>query len=287
MPHTRGEPRIAYQAHGASGPPVLLVMGMGMRGTLWRPQVDDLAADHRVATYDHRGVGASEPPAGAFRMRDMAFDALRVAGALGWQRFHLVGVSMGGMVAQEVALAAPERVASLSLLATHPGGPGGLVPTGLGLRHFAEALLGPRARRVPAMERLLYPDEFLATVDRADLARRLGEQAAEPAPRRVILLQLAAIAAFDARRRLGEITSPTLVVKPARDALVRPGHADVLARGIPGARLHTFHDAGHGVAFQHAGSVSALIRAHVATAEAVRPTPPATAPPAERVTAGA
>jgi pimeloyl-ACP methyl ester carboxylesterase len=162
-------------------------------------------------------------------------------------------------------------VASLTLVATHPGGPGGLVPTATGLRHFAAALLGPRAQRVPAMERLLYPEEFLATVDREALARRLGAQAAEPAPRRVILLQLAAIAGFDVRHRLGEIAAPTLVVQPARDALVRPGHAEVLARGIPGARLHTFHDAGHGVAFQHAAPLSELVRAHVASVEAVRP----------------
>lgn len=269
--HTRGNPRIAYTTHGESGPPVLLVMGLGMRGALWRPQIDVLSADHRVATYDHRGVGDSDPPPGPFRMRDMAFDALRVAGALGWQRFHLVGISMGGMIAQEVALAAPERIASLALVATHPGGPGGLVPTAGGLRDFASALLGPRAGRVPAMERLLYPSDFLATVDRAALARRLGDQIAEPAPRRVVLLQLAAVASFDARHRLGEITAPTLVVQPGRDALVRPGHAEVLARGIPGARLHTFADAGHGIAFQHAGPLSELLREHIAEVEAVRP----------------
>ena len=271
MPHTRGNPRIAYATHGESGPPVLLVMGLGMRGIVWRPQIEILSEDHRLATFDHRGVGDSDPPPGPFRMRDMAFDALRVAGALGWQRFHLVGISMGGMVAQEVALAAPERVASLALIATQPGGPTGMIPTPGGLRDFASAILGPRAGRLPAMERLLYPPEFLATVDRAELARRLGDQAAEPADRRVVLLQIAAVAGFDARHRLGEIVAPTLVVQPGRDALVRPGHAEVLARGIPGARLHTFHDAGHGVAFQHARPLSELLRAHIAEVEAVRP----------------
>lgn len=271
MLHTRGNPRIAYETHGASGPPVLLVMGLGMRGIVWRPQIEVLSEDHRLATFDHRGVGESDPPPGPFRMRDMAFDALRVAGALGWQRFHLVGISMGGMIAQEVALAAPERVASLALLATHPGGPTGMIPTPVGLRDFASAILGPRAGRIPAMERLLYPPEFLATVDRAELARRLGDQAVEPAARRVVLLQIAAIAGFDTRHRLGEIVAPTLVVQPGRDVLVRPGHAEVLARGIPGARLHTFHDAGHGVAFQHARPLSELLREHIAAVEAVRP----------------
>ncbi len=265
---TRGAPRIAYETHGASGPPVLLIMGLGMRGALWRPQIEVLSEDHRLATYDHRGVGASDPPSGPFRMKDMAFDALRVAEALGWQQFHVVGISMGGMVAQEVALAAPERVLSLSLVATHPGGAGGLVPTSGGLRDFASAMLGPRRGRVAALERLLYPAAFLETVDRAALARRIGDQVGEPAPRRVVLLQLAAIAAFDTRARLADIAAPTLVVQPGLDALVRPSHATVLARGIRGARLHAFPDAGHGVAFQHALPLSEVLRAHVARVEA-------------------
>jgi 3-oxoadipate enol-lactonase len=264
---TRGTPRIAYETHGASGPPVLLIMGLGMRGALWKPQIEVLSEDHRLATYDHRGVGGSDPPTGAFRMKDMAFDALRVAGALGWHRFHVVGISMGGMVAQEVALAAPERVTSLSLVATHPGGAGGLVPTTGGLRDFAAAMLGPRGGRIGALERLLYPAPFLATVDREAMARRIGDQVGDPAPRRVVLLQLAAIAAFDARARLRDIAAPTLVVQPGLDALVRPSHAAVLANGIPGARLHAFPDAGHGVAFQHARPLSEVIRAHVAEAE--------------------
>lgn len=248
---------------------MLLVMGLGMRGALWRPQVEHLAPAHRVATYDHRGVGESEPPPGPFRMQDMAFDALRVADALGWHRFHLVGISMGGMVAQEVAIAAPERIASLALVATHPGGPGGLVPTSTGLRAFAGALLGPAAGRTTAMEKLLYPPAYLATVDRAALARRIGEQVAQPAPRRVVLLQLAAIARFDSRDRLGDITASTLVVQPSLDLLVRPHHAATLARGIPRSRLVPFPDAGHGIAYQHARALSEALRDHVDRAEGV------------------
>lgn len=264
---TQGEPGIFFETYGALGPKVLLVMGLGMRGALWRPQIDDLARDHRLATYDHRGIGKSGLPARPFTMREMAFDALRVAGALGWERFHLVGVSMGGMVAQEVAIRAAERIASLTLIATHPGGPSGMVPTALGLRAFASALLGPAAGRPAAFERLLYPDAWLATVDRAALAKRAAAQLGDPAPRRTVLMQLGAVARFDSRSRLGDITAPTLVVRPDLDVLVRPAHSDALSRGIRGARLLAYADAGHGVAFQHAVPLSRAIREHVAAVE--------------------
>jgi pimeloyl-ACP methyl ester carboxylesterase len=264
---TQGEPGIYFETHGAVGPKVLLVMGLGMRGALWRPQIDDLAKDHQLATYDHRGIGKSGVPARPFTMREMAFDALRVAGALGWERFHLVGVSMGGMVSQEVAIRAAERIASLTLIATHPGGPTGMVPTAMGFRAFASALLGPAAGRVAAFERLLYPDAWLASVDRDALAKRVGAQLGDPAPRRTVLMQLGAVARFDSRARLGEITAPTLVVRPGLDVLVRPTHSDALSRGIPGARLLAYDDAGHGVAFQHAAPLSRAIREHVAAIE--------------------
>src|SRR5688572_9746921 len=98
MGKTHGAPAIHFETHGTVGPKVLLIMGLGMRGALWRPQIDELSRDHQLATYDHRGIGESGLPDRAFTMREMAFDALRVAGALGWERFHVAGVSMGGMV---------------------------------------------------------------------------------------------------------------------------------------------------------------------------------------------
>lgn len=264
MQKTQGEPGIYYETHGSSGPRLLLIMGLGMRGALWRPQIDELARDHQVAIFDNRGIGQSDAPARSFAMRDMAFDALRVAGSLGWERFHLAGVSMGGMIAQEVAIRAPERLLSLTLIATHPGGPTGMVPTPRGLRAFTSALLGPAAGRPAAFERLLYPDAYLATVDREALARRVGAQLGDPAPRRSVLLQIGAVAGFDSRSRLGDIAAPTLVVKPGLDILVRPSHSEVLARGIPKARLLEYADAGHGIAFQHAVALSRAMREHIA-----------------------
>jgi len=266
MGKTQGTPGIYFETHGTSGPKLLLIMGFGMRGSLWKPQLDELSRDHQVAIFDNRGIGRSDLPAAPFTMREMAFDALRVVGELGWERFHLAGVSMGGMVAQEVAIRAAERIASLTLIATHCGGPTGFIPTIAGARAFTAALAGSPTQRPAALERLLYPDAYLATVDRAALALRVAAQVVDPAPFRSLLMQLGAVARFDCRSRLGDISAPTLVVKPSLDVLVRPSHADALVQGIPNARLLAYDDAGHGIAFQHAVSLSNAIREHVARA---------------------
>ena len=118
-----GPHRIAYSCAGDSGDPVLLVMGLTMRGDAWRHQIDDLAQHHRVAWFDHAGLGASGPVRSRrLRMADLAADAIGVLDSLGWERAHLVGLSMGGMIAQHIALDVPGRIATLSLLATHSGG---------------------------------------------------------------------------------------------------------------------------------------------------------------------
>src|SRR3954471_8301499 len=94
---TDTSPRLAYHVEGAAGPPVLLVMGFGMSGVVWRPQVGALRAEHRVAFYDHLGLGDSDPAPPRPTMATMAGDALRVLDALDWPSAHVVGVSMGGM----------------------------------------------------------------------------------------------------------------------------------------------------------------------------------------------
>jgi pimeloyl-ACP methyl ester carboxylesterase len=276
MLRTPSEPALAYASAGpAAAPRVLFVMGFGMRGAVWEPQLADLRRDHAVAWFDNRGMGESAPGDHAFRMADLAADTLRVADALGWPDFHLTGVSLGGMVAQEVALAAPGRLRSLTLIATHAGGPLGLVPTATGLWHWVNAAFGPAAGRVDHLTRLLYPDAFLATVDREALQARMQLQVGTPPPRLTARRQLRAVIAHDTRARLAAITTPTLIVKPTADKLIRPHHSDRLAVGIPGARLLEVAGAGHGLTFHAAEAVNAALRAHYAAHD----TPPRPAAP--------
>lgn len=266
MHHTTTEPRIAFDTKGcAGGPRLLMVMGFGMRGAVWLPQIEALGADHELAWFDHRGIGESEPSASLFRMADLAQDALRVADSLGWTDFHVVGVSLGGMVSQELALAAPTRVRSLTLIATHAGGIFGILPTLMGLYHWVRAAFGPQSGRVGHLTRLLYPAAFLATVNPEDLRARMQLQVGTRPPSRTALMQLLAVIRHNTHRRLRVIAPPTLVIKPEADLLVRPFHSDDLHRGIPGSRLASIPDAGHGLTFHAAPAVNAAIRDHVAT----------------------
>jgi pimeloyl-ACP methyl ester carboxylesterase len=260
---TASAPRLSFARYGDTGPRVLLVMGLGMQGKVWQPQVDDLSRDHRVVTFDNRGIGKSDPLTGAPRVGDFARDALRVADEVGFSTFHLVGVSLGGMIAQELALLEPARVRSLTLIATHAGGPFGLAPEPRGLLAFARSFVGPREGRIRALQELLYPASFLETVDKAKLDARMKLQLGDRARPRTVLGQLFAVARHDTRKRLRELRAPTLILRPDLDILVRPTHSDLLASRIPNARLERVSEAGHGITFQSATLVSRLIREHV------------------------
>jgi pimeloyl-ACP methyl ester carboxylesterase len=160
MQRTATHPQIAYTLEGAQGPRVVLIMGLGMPATLWRPQVDALAPDHQVLSLDNRGVGNSESANDRTTMAAMANDVLRTMDAANFADAHVVGVSMGGMIAQEVVLAAPTRVRSLTLIATHAGGIGGMLPAPSGMLWMALTALGTRASRAKAMSNMLFPREF-------------------------------------------------------------------------------------------------------------------------------
>lgn len=260
MAFTTCEAKLAYETRGEQGPPVLLIMGLGMRGVVWESQIEDLSRDHRVAWFDNRGIGNSGPATGKYSMAHAADDAASVLDALGWETAHIVGVSFGGMVAQELALRHPKRLRSLTLIATHPGGVLGVVPRLVGFYAFFRAQFGNRPR---ALMTLLYPRDFLATLDRSALEQRMALQAV-PQPSATVRRQLLAVIRHDTRRRLAHIAAPTLVLKPTADVLVRPFHSDRLAARIPGARLVPLVGAGHGIIFQCQEQVNAAIRAHVA-----------------------
>ncbi len=277
---TRTTPRLAYQVVDAAGKqsnssPVLLVMGFGMPGKMWEAQLEGLSPTHRVACYDHRGIGQSETLSGVCRIRDLAADARRVLDELGWDQAHVVGVSMGGMVAQELALAAPERLLSLSLIATHAGGPLGIVPTLQGLKLFARANLLPEKDRPKALVDLLYPPVYRSQVKLELLSDRLQAGLKSRAEPKTLRSQLFAVVTHDTRRRLDQIRTPTLVVKPEQDLLVRPRHSELLLARIPGARLLSLPEAGHGCVFQCAKRVNAALLEHFASNEPAQAHAPA------------
>jgi 3-oxoadipate enol-lactonase len=254
---------IEYFRSGETGERVLLVMGLGASASGWRPLVERLEADHQVAWFDNRGVAGSAPLQGPTSMGEMAGDTLALADHLGWDSFHLVGISMGGMVAQHVALAAPERLASLTLMVTTPYGRSTLWPPPPTLALLLRTQLGSRASRFRALARLLvHPD-------------RLREQGIEHfvaqfdgtfglAHKGTLRAQRQAVADHDVRGRLGPTSGVrTLLVGALADRLVPPSQTSALGREMPHAEL-VWLDAGHRVHADRPEQLATAVRAHIA-----------------------
>jgi aminoacrylate hydrolase len=255
-----------------SGVPVILVQGVGVIGDGWRPQIAALRDRHALVAPDNRGIGGSTLGSGMLTIEDMAADVLAIANAEGFERFHLAGHSMGGLIAQEVALRAPGRVQSLTLLCTflHGKEAARLTPdimwTGLRTR------LGTRAMRRRAFMRLVMPDAYLRTAAptlAGDLAVLFGHDLADQPP--IVMKQLRAASRYDASARLGALSHiPTLVVSATHDRIALPRFGRALADTIPGARYMEIHDAGHGCTIQCATQINALLAEHFAGAVAAR-----------------
>ncbi len=257
---TRSRPAIAYSVQGQGDTKVLMIMGFMMRGEIWGPVSEPLSARCTVATFDHRGIGASPATKGRLTTKKMANDALRVMDELGWKQAHLVGVSMGGMVAQELALLAQDRFQSLTLMATHPGGAGRALPTLEGLRIVTKARGAQRARK---MIELLYPPSYVRNTDYQALLERTEAQFRAPPSLSVRLQQLGAVVAHNALERLSSLRVPTLVIKPSKDLLIRPSNSDRLAAAIPNARMVTLPAAGHGLVYQESQALCEALWDHL------------------------
>jgi 3-oxoadipate enol-lactonase len=238
-----GPVRIAYDVRG-HGRPLVLVQGVGIGRWGWEPVADRLARRFQVITIDNRGVGASDSPPGPFTTAAMAGDVLAVLDHAGIQRASVLGTSLGGMVAQELALAHPDRVDRLVLVATLPGGPRSRpMPLGttylfaaapfltskLRLQQFVHNALGPATRR-----------------GRPEIAERLAAaKQASPQSETAWRAQVAAGMLFNPLGRQRDITQPTLVIQGTADRVVDPGNAGVLADLLPAARVERFDGAGH------------------------------------------
>ena len=256
--------RLAYDVRGA-GRPVLLIQGVGVHGDGWTPQTDALANSYRCISFDNRGMGRSQPDGGSVTVEQMADDALAILDAEKVEAAHVVGHSLGGLVALRLALEARSRVRSLALMCTFADGraaaPLTLRMMWLGMR----TRVGTRRMRRRAFLRLISPADALAGVDADAMAEHLaplfGHDLGEQPP--VVNAQLRAMRKYSAAPRLGELAGlPTLVLSGAHDPISPPKVSADLAAGIPGVRHVAFADASHGLPIQQAERVNSLLAGH-------------------------
>jgi 3-oxoadipate enol-lactonase len=264
MPLARvGDVALAYERTG-SGAPLLAINGMSGTQLSWgEPFLGALREHFEVLTYDHRGVGDSTRMEAPFTIADLARDAAGLLDVLELDSVHVLGISMGGMVAQELALAQPERMRTLALGCTYCGGPGSSLASpavaqrlveslrsgdrDLALRTGWEICISPRFRDDAA----LY-DEYVARV----LSR--------PVARAVIMAQMQAIAAHDTSARLSGLGMPTLIVHGTADDLIPVENARVIAGHLPAARLELLDDVGHLFFWEEPLRSAELVRDHAA-----------------------
>jgi pimeloyl-ACP methyl ester carboxylesterase len=228
------------------GPAVLLIAGQGMTIDAWWSTIPALARSFRVIAFDHRDTGGSSRSLWPYSAAHMAHDALAVLDAAGEQHAHVYGISLGSLVAQEVALRHPDRVQALVLGASSAGGFAAYKPPPTS---FAQTFLVRAGAMRPeeaawAAVPYTYAEKTRRFhVDRivADITHRLSS----PPEPMAYLHQAAAVASHDAYERLNRMTAPTLVVHGEQDVFVPPANALVLAERIPGAQLRLWPDAAH------------------------------------------
>jgi pimeloyl-ACP methyl ester carboxylesterase len=244
MPYARhGALRLYYETTG-SGPAVLLIAGQAMTLAAWWRTVPVLARSFRVIAFDNRDIGRSDHSAVPYTVGQMADDAIAVLDAAGEERAHVYGISLGGMVAQELALRHPHRVDALVLGATTAGGTRTVLGDTEALGFFVRA--GAMAAEEAEWAAVPY--------NHGETTRRLhGERIAEDIAHRLefptdtlaYVHQSAAAASHGTIRRLHRISAPTLVVHGDSDVVIPPRNARVIADAIPGAELRLWPGAGH------------------------------------------
>jgi pimeloyl-ACP methyl ester carboxylesterase len=259
-----------YELSG-EGPPVLLIQGVGVVGGCWQPQVRSLARCFQTILFDNRGIGKSVPNSGPVTIEAMADDARAVMDAAGWNSAHLVGHSMGGVIAQQFALDCPARVRSLSLLCTFARGKDGARPTPWVLWMSLRTRLGSRQMRRRAFLEMLFPKQELRTMDldawAAEVAALIGRDLAEQPP--ILLKQVGALSRHDCSRRLGELAAiPTLVLSAEHDPIALPRYGRALAAAIPGAQFEEIKAASHGVIIQKAELINQRLESFLKSSEA-------------------
>jgi 3-oxoadipate enol-lactonase len=236
-----------YETRGA-GVPLVLISGLGYSLWQWHLMVPYLEEHFQVITFDNRGVGQTDKPAGPYTASMLAADTVGLLDALGIERAVVLGHSMGGFIAQAMVLEYPERISHLILASTHFGGPRHVPVTAVAMAVLSDRQSDPLTR--------LRNGIIISTAPgfaerQPDLIQRwLDWRTANPldaagyqAQMGIGLALVEEEAAFE--KKLLAVAAPTLILFGAHDKVVPPANAELLASQIPGSQIHIFPDAGH------------------------------------------
>lgn len=239
-----------YREYG-SGEPLLLIMGLSGNADWWDTRfLQALAERFHVVAFDNRGAGRSGKPPGPYTILQMAEDAAGLMDHLGWPSAHVLGMSMGGMIAQELALQHPERVRKLVLLVTTCGGSEQVLASPEVLKMLSVPEGGVTLEYVANVTlKLLFPQPFIdANPEIMEAVKQAVMRA--PIPARCFFAQYSAIANWSDFPRLRDIRQETLIITGSEDALVPPENSRILVREIPASRMVEFLGGGHGLITQ-------------------------------------
>ncbi|MBI4595544.1 MAG: alpha/beta fold hydrolase [Candidatus Tectomicrobia bacterium] len=246
MPHAYiNGANLHFEIQG-QGQPLLLIMGLGAPAAAWDPTfVQELSKTNQVITYDNRGTGLSDKPDELYSIAMFASDTAGLLDALKIPRAHTLGVSMGGMIAQEMAIHYPQKVASLILGCTTPGGRNA-VPAPSESMKMLEGRAGMNPEEAGREGwKLSFSTEFIRE-HLAELEANLQRALVHVTPRFAYERHLQATMTLRVFKQLKDIKAPTLVATGRDDILIPAANSEILAHEIPGAELAIFNNAGHG-----------------------------------------
>lgn len=258
MPHVRvGDLRMFVEEAG-SGPPIVFISGLGSDHRAWTPVLPALAPVFRCITFDNRDVGATDRTPVDYTVKSMADDTLGLLDALGIGRFHAVGASMGGAIAQELALRCPDRVNRMVLIATYTSSDArgaAILESWLHLRRLLPPEMATRA-----ILPWLYTVEDYAVPGLIEEALRYALEAPLPQEPDAYERQMRAALGHHIVGRLDSIRAPTLVLFGEDDILTPLRFARSLTAEVPDVRLRTLPHAGHSVVRTRSAEIAAAIR---------------------------
>jgi len=257
---------IYYELHG-DGEPLLCVMGLAADTLSWALNVPGFAERHKTVVFDNRDVGQSSMAEGPYELGDMVDDTLALADELELDSFHVLGVSMGGAIAQQLALAAPDRVRTLTLAVTFASG--GAYARELSRVWAARRQAISHEQHIDELLLLCFSEPLYENEEFVGYIRQMMLSNPHPQPPDAFARQLDAASGHDARDRLGSLSMPVHVIGAEHDILVPVWKSHELAELIPGAKLTVMEAAAHGVQTERAQEFNQLVLDFIAEQAAV------------------